>query len=232
MLLDGLDPDAPHQSTQLPPMAAVARTFAANGHTALVDLVCDTLAINSDSKTFDLVWRGRLPVDEPSSLAELVVAAALPAEGTMPDWRDLLARARRIEPMPTRSPLELPSVDPPFSPAQAPPPAPEASAERTHALAAGPQDHSRQGEEAPFALAAPKTGPIAPAAPGLPWSPGPALSPAPQAKPPGEETLALAPPLKASAPAPTSEALAERLLASGMNADEVAALLSALKPKH
>jgi hypothetical protein len=232
VLLDGLDADAPHQTTQLPLLGAVARTFASNGHTALVDLVCDTLAINSDTRTFDLVWRGRLSVEEPRLLADLVIAAGLPGAGKEPDWRDLLARASRLEPMPERPAPEVRPANPPFSEPAAPSHVHESSAERTHALGADDQVAAQRGPQAPFVLAAPKTGPIAPSAPGLPWSPGPALSPAPEAHPPGEETLAVVAPRKASAPAPTSEALGERLLATGMNADEVAALLSALKPRR
>ena len=91
LVLDGLHPTLARAQTRLPASRGAARVVARGPGGApaesVVELVCDTLAIDGDRQTLSLTWRGRheLPEGE-ASLASLTVLAALEAPGVPVDW--------------------------------------------------------------------------------------------------------------------------------------------------
>ncbi|MFO0612710.1 MAG: DUF2169 domain-containing protein [Polyangiaceae bacterium] len=102
VVLDGVHPTLPRIDTRLPRERASARLVFADRPDVFTpfELVCDTLSIDAERSSFDLAWRGQLPVSEEALAtpgALVVLGALAPPEATI-DWSAILKRAREIAP--------------------------------------------------------------------------------------------------------------------------------------
>lgn len=90
IVLDGFHPDLPRVQTKLPDAQAEARIWpvrvAATATGYPVKLVADTLAVDGDTMTCSVVWRGNLPIADEKVLTAIRVAAGLTLPGAPIPW--------------------------------------------------------------------------------------------------------------------------------------------------
>ena len=174
IVLDGLHPTLPRLQTRLPPVAAVARVQRSGGPEGtgeeILALVLDTLAIDGDRQTCEVVWRASFLVPSgEAALPLLRIAAGLDVPGLA-----TAAPARRAAPatsvlsvMDDRAAGAAPAT--PFEAARRPPP---------DTLDVPAQEASGMGLAAPFPLASPTAArPEAPPIAGAPWAALPVARP-------------------------------------------------------
>lgn len=110
LVLDGLHPTMLRVQSRLPKARGVARILSLHGHDIgdAVAMVADTLAIAADEQTCSITWRGSVPVNATTRLAELLVAGAVEVDGRAVDWQQ--ARAR-VSPAAARPTVSSPPLD-------------------------------------------------------------------------------------------------------------------------
>lgn len=253
LVLDGLHPTLARVQTRLPTARGAARVLVRRPGAApaehVVELACDTLAIDGENQLISKVWRGRHEVvGGEAALSSLTVLAGLDAPGALIDWPTLA----RFEAAPASGAAPAVAKD-------------AAPAEETLALGSEQAAAVAQRAIAPFQVAAPGARGASAAVAGAPWSGiAAATVPRPSAGV-GEETMAVGDPLgplrgappsmiaapcsamppvaapptpvaSPARPAPKAgplaapELIAEKLRAAGASHADVAALLLALRP--
>lgn len=113
IVLDGLHPALPRMQSQLPFVRGRARAWAQGaadddpGYP--VQVVADTLAIDTDEQTVTIAWRGSFPLRSEDAIPTLRIAAGIAIEGREPDWSEALAKMAEDE---DDSTVVLPPVAP------------------------------------------------------------------------------------------------------------------------
>ncbi len=85
IVLDGLHPALPRVQTQLPSARGVARVYL-DGRTSDVELQADTLAIDGDTQSCSVVWRGRFALSGEGALASARIVGGLEMPGHPVAW--------------------------------------------------------------------------------------------------------------------------------------------------
>lgn len=96
IVLDGLHPALPRMQSQLPFVRGRARAWAQGASEEdpgyPVQVVADTLAIDTDEQTVTITWRGSFPLRSEDAIPTLRIAAGIAIEDREPDWAAALAR--------------------------------------------------------------------------------------------------------------------------------------------
>lgn len=92
LVLDGVHPTMPRIEAKLPVAHGAVRLVDGRENVSTnVELRCDTMVVDVDRQTIELVWRGHREVDE-STLEHLLLLATLAWPDAPPDFSSMLAR--------------------------------------------------------------------------------------------------------------------------------------------
>ena len=90
LVLDGLHPERLRLQTRLPKVAGVARVLPVDPSGEdlgdEVAMVGDCLAIDADTQTCSVTWRGAIPIDSERMLPDMLIAGGLRIRGRGVDW--------------------------------------------------------------------------------------------------------------------------------------------------
>lgn len=155
VVLEGVHPVKAQIASSLPSAIGRARVFGLGpGPGRALALVADTLRIDGDMLTCQVVWRGSFAVPGPTWLEKLSILAGVETAEKPLDWP--------TAPLSTRTPAPISVSTPPAS-------APGIAAP-VHAPAVAPV-HVARASVAPQAIAAPEPVPVAPAQAAAPAAP-------------------------------------------------------------